>query len=317
VFGPIRNSDGVIIGAVHASRDITQRVRAERALAASEARLRAMNDELERLVAERTRELVEARDAAETSNRVKDIFLATMSHELRTPLNSIIGFSDVMLSGIVGELNEEQHTQLGIINRSGHQLLGLISDVLDISKIETGQLTLYLAPLPLNALLREQQRVFDLQARQRGLGLRFEVPDAPVYVLADAQRLRQVIGNLLSNALKFTDQGEVGLSTEVGETLVRITIFDTGIGIAAEDQPKLFKAFQRLVPEFGRSRDGTGLGLAISRRLVEAMGGQIGVDSEPERGSRFWFTVPLSPESAAIADRGDVAPAISVSRAKG
>jgi PAS domain S-box-containing protein len=299
-FGPIRNSEGVIIGAVHASRDVTKRVRAEHALAASESRLRAVNDELERIVEKRTRELIEARDAAETSNRVKDIFLATMSHELRTPLNSIIGFSDVLLSGIVGELNEEQRTQLSIVNRSGHQLLGLISDVLDISKIETGQLTLHLAPLALNELLHEQQRVFELQARQRGLALRFEVPDEPVLVLADAQRLRQVIGNLLSNALKFTDDGEVGLSTQPGDAFVRITVFDSGIGIAATDQPKLFKAFQRLAPPRGGARDGTGLGLAISRRLVEAMGGQIGVESEPGRGSRFWFTVPRAPSPAVV-----------------
>ena len=138
-------------------------------------------------------------------------------------------------------------------------------------------------------------------------------------MLADAQRLRQVIGNLLSNALKFTDQGEAGLSTEVSDAVVRITIFDTGIGIAATDQPKLFRAFQRVVPESGRARDGTGLGLAISRRLIEAMGGQIGVDSAPGRGSRFWFTVPLVSAPAALADRGGevVAAAVGESRAKG
>ena len=177
-----------------------------------------------------------------------------------------------MLGRLVGELTEEQRTQLGIINRSGRQLLGLISDVLDISKIETGQLTLQLEPLVLNELLREQQRVFELQAQHRELGLRFEVPDEPIQVIADAQRLRQVIGNLLTNAVKFTDRGEVGLSVAIHGAFVRITIFDSGIGIATADQPKLFKAFQRLKPALGGTRDGTGLGLAISRRLVEGDG---------------------------------------------
>jgi PAS domain S-box-containing protein len=294
VFGPIRDADGRVIGAVHTLRDVSTRVRTERALAESEARLRTLNDELEWLVAERTQELVAARDLAETSNRVKDIFLATMSHELRTPLNSIIGFSEVLLSGIAGAINDEQRTQLGIINRSGQQLLGLISDVLDISKIESGKLTLRPVPLPLTDLLREQQRVFELQAAERGLEVRFEYPEEPIHVVADAHRVRQVIGNLLANALKFTDRGGVGLIAEVEGHRVRITVYDSGIGIAAEDQIRLFRAFQRISPITGGTREGTGLGLAISRRLVEAMGGDIGVTSEPGIGSRFWFTLPLA-----------------------
>jgi PAS domain S-box-containing protein len=285
--------DPAIRGVIINSRDISARVAAEEAL-------RSMNDELELIVAQRTHELVDARDAAETSNRVKDVFLATMSHELRTPLNSIIGFSDLMLSRQVGDLTEEQCTQLAIINRSGRQLLGLISDVLDISKIETGQLTLHLEQLVLNEVLREQQRVFELQAQNRGLGLRFELPDEPIQVLADAHRLRQVIGNLLTNAVKFTDRGEVGLSVAIQAAFARITIFDSGIGIAIADQPKLFNPFQRLKPTAGGTRDGTGLGLAISRRLVEGMGGQIGVDSELGIGSRFWFTVPLATTAAVL-----------------
>jgi signal transduction histidine kinase len=260
-------------------------------VAEGEARLRQLNEELERLVEERTRELADARDVAESSNRVKDIFLATMSHELRTPLNSIIGFSDILLGGLAGELNAEQKTQLGIIHKSGQQLLALIGDVLDISKIEAGQLRLDLARVPLQDLLLEQRRVFELQARERGLALEFEYPPQPIEVVADAQRLRQIIGNLMSNALKFTDRGTVGLRAERQGNRVRITVHDTGVGIAAEDQPNLFKPFRRLVPRQGGSRDGTGLGLAISHRLVRAMGGEMGVWSEPGRGSRFWFTL--------------------------
>jgi PAS domain S-box-containing protein len=293
-FSPMRDESGEVTGAVHILRDVTDRVRAVRALAASEARLRQLNDDLERVVAERTRELVEARDLAESSNRIKDIFLATMSHELRTPLNSIIGFSDILLSGIAGELNAEQKTQLGIIHKSGQLLLALISDVLDISKIEAGQLRLQPAPVPLQELLREQQHVFDLQARERGLEIRFDYPATPVVVLADAQRVRQVIGNLLSNAIKFTDRGKVGLVVAVLERRVRIEVADTGIGIRPEDQADLFKPFRRVAPKHGGGRDGTGLGLAISRRLVEAMGGEIGVSSTPGQGSRFWFTLPLA-----------------------
>ena len=268
------------------------RMRALQAVAEGEARLRQLNEELERLVEDRTRELVVARDLAESSNRVKDIFLATMSHELRTPLNSIIGFSEILLGGLAGELNGEQKTQLGIVHKSGQQLLALIGDVLDISKIEAGQLRLDLTRVPLQDVLVEQCQAFQLQARERGLELEFERPPEPIVVVADAQRLRQVLGNLMSNALKFTDHGSVGLVVERLDDRVRITVHDSGVGIAPEDLPNLFKPFRRLAPRQGGSRDGTGLGLAISHRLVQAMGGEMGVSSEPGRGSRFWFTLP-------------------------
>jgi hypothetical protein len=217
-----------------------------------------------------------------------------MSHELRTPLNSIIGFSEVMLSGITGELNDEQRTQLGIVNRSGHQLLGLITDVLDISKIEAGQVSLRPSRLVLRDLLQEEERNFELQARERGLEITFECPDHTLQVMADPRRVRQVVANLLSNALKYTDAGTVALSVEAEAGQACIAVRDTGIGIAAEDIGKLFQPFQRVTTRAGGSRDGTGLGLAISRRLVEAMGGRIGVSSEFGRGSRFWFTLPLA-----------------------
>jgi signal transduction histidine kinase len=293
-FNPIRDATGQIIGAVQSTRDVTDRIRAQKALAASESNLRELNEQLEQLVEDRTRELVVARDQAEASNRVKDVFLATMSHELRTPLNSIIGFSKVLLTGLAGDLNSEQHMQLGIINKSGQQLLALISDVLDISKIEAGRLALHLAPLPLEKLLHEQLEAFRLQAHERGLCLRIAGAEVPLRVLADDQRVRQVVGNLLSNALKFTDHGEVGIAVEVTDGKAKVTVYDTGIGIAADEQARLFQPFRRIAPKNGGSRDGTGLGLAISRRLVEAMGGEIGVTSEPGAGSRFWFTLPLA-----------------------
>ena len=293
-FNPIRDATGRIIGAVQSTRDVTDRIKVQRALAASESNLRELNEQLEQLVEYRTRELVVARDQAEASNRVKDVFLATMSHELRTPLNSIIGFSKVLLTGIAGDLNPEQQMQLGIINKSGHQLLALITDVLDISKIEAGRLALQTVSLALDNLLQEQVDAFRLQAQERGLGLRFTGAGKHVQVLADDQRVRQVVSNLLSNAVKFTDRGEVGITVEIVDSKAKITVYDTGIGIAASEQAELFQPFRRIAPKNGGSRDGTGLGLVISRRLVEAMGGEIGVTSEAGAGSHFWFTLPLA-----------------------
>jgi signal transduction histidine kinase len=226
------------------------------------------------------------------ASRVKDVFLATMSHELRTPLNSIIGFSDLMLNGISGPLSPEQLRQVTIVNKSGHHLLGLISDVLDISKVEAGQMPLQIESLILREMFEEQRQAFDMPARERGLELRIELPDPTVCVRADAKRARQVISNLVSNAVKYTDRGCVSLRAELDGAMVRIAVEDTGIGIPAEELPGMFQPFHRIQAPKGVIRDGTGLGLAIARRLVTAMNGEIGVESEPGKGSRFWFTLP-------------------------
>jgi PAS domain S-box-containing protein len=247
---------------------------------------------LEKSLAERTRDLVLARDRAEAASRVKDVFLATMSHELRTPLNSIIGFSDLMMNGISGHLSVEQSKQVQIINKSGHHLLGLISDVLDISKVEAGQMPLEIQPVSLRELFEEQRVNFDMPARERGLALDIELPDPAVSVRADAKRARQVLSNLLSNAVKYTDRGSVRLRSEVDGARVRVTVEDTGIGIPPEELPGMFQPFHRVPVPKGVVRDGTGLGLAIARRLMTAMGGEIGVESEPGQGSRFWITLP-------------------------
>lgn len=243
---------------------------------------------------ERTRDLVTARDQAVAATRVKDVFLATMSHELRTPLNSIIGFSDLMMNGITGELSPAQLRQVAIINKSGHHLLGLIADVLDISKVEAGQMPLQIESLNLREMFEEQRQAFDIPTRQRGLELRIELPDPTVRVRADAKRARQVISNLMSNAVKYTDHGYVSLKAGLEGDMVRIVVQDTGIGIPAEELPGMFQPFHRIPAPKGVIRDGTGLGLAISRRLVTAMNGEIGIESEPAEGSRFWFTLPAA-----------------------
>lgn len=277
---PARDPDGSIVRWLGTSSDVDD--------------IKTEQSRLEASLASRTRDLVAARDQAETASRVKDIFLATMSHELRTPLNSIIGFSELMLAGIAGDLNEEQQRQLEIVRRSGHQLLGLISEVLDISKIETGQLVLEPEPLALAPILEEQRQAFEIQAADCGLALEVRLPDPGLVVLGDPKRVRQVLGNLLSNAIKYTDTGGVRLWTAREDGYVRVTVEDTGIGVAPEDLPHLFKPFYRAASGRTRQRDGTGLGLAVSRRLVLAMGGSIDAASEPGRGSRFTFTLPLA-----------------------
>ena len=306
-FAPLRDGDGKVEGVLGVLIDVTDRVRATRALRESEARLRSLNMELEDRILERTRELVLARDRAETADRVKSVFLGTVSHELRTPLNSIIGFTDLILSGMAGPVTAEQRKQLGIVLAAGRQLLALISDFLDISKIEAGVITLRTAPMHLPDDLRNELAAFDGLARERAIDLDVRTNGCEIVVAADVQRVRQVLGNLLSNALKFTDAGRVRVRFETRQNTALVSVEDSGIGIPAEHLSTLFEPFKRIEIPGQRAREGTGLGLAIARRLTEAMGGQIGVESSPGRGSRFWFTLPLAGGAAAHAvpaDRG-------------
>jgi PAS domain S-box-containing protein len=300
-FAPLRDADGRVEAVLGVLIDVTDRVRATRALRESEARLRSLNIDLEDRILERTRELMDAKERAEAADRVKSVFLGTVSHELRTPLNSIIGFTDLILSGMAGPLTSEQRKQLSIVLSASRQLLALISDFLDISKIEAGAISLKIAPVHLPGDLHNDLSAFDGLARERGLEFDVECDGGEAVVLADLQRVRQILGNLVSNALKFTDAGKVRVRFETSGDSALLSVEDTGIGVPEEHLSTLFEPFKRIEIPGQRSREGTGLGLAIARRLTEAMGGDIGVDSSPGRGSHFWFTLPLAGEAAPLA----------------
>jgi len=288
-------------GVIH---DVSVRKRAEAALRQSEERFREMNATLERRVAERTEELAVAKERAESADRLKSAFLATMSHELRTPLNSIIGFTGIMLQGLAGPLNPEQTKQLGMVQGSARHLLALINDVLDISKIEAGQLDIHPEPFELGASLERVTATVRPLADKKGLLLRVVSPATPVGMVSDRVRVEQVLLNLLNNAVKFTPQGEVALQAELihdytlpggqaPQPAVRLQVADTGIGIKEEDLAKLFQPFRQVDAGLARQHEGTGLGLAICRRLAEMLGGIIDVRSIWGIGTIFTFIIPL------------------------
>lgn len=258
-------------------------------------RLRAGERErerLERLVSDRTAELRVAKEAADAASRAKSTFLANMSHELRTPLNGVIGYSQVIMKA--PELSPKSREQLQVVQTSGEHLLRMINEVLDFSKIEAGKMELTTAPFHLPQLLGDVAAAMNPRAQQKQLGFVFEVPpELPDLVLGDSLKLRQVLDNLLGNAIKFTPAGSVRLTARRDENEhVEFSVTDTGVGLSEADRAKLFQPFQQATD--GRpSEPGTGLGLAISRRLVELMGGTLDVESEPGRGSCFHFTVPL------------------------
>jgi PAS domain S-box-containing protein len=272
--------------------DISQLTRAR-------AELMQMNETLEHTVRERTRELEAMLHRAETSDRLKSAFLATMSHELRTPLNSIIGFTGVLQGGLAGPVNEEQAKQLGMVRGSARHLLELISDVLDLSKIEAGELRVAADPFDLQASLERVQASLAPMARKAGLSLDLKIDSRLGTMVGDRRRVEQIALNLLSNAIKFTSTGGVTLAAEPvpgdPHPAVRIRVTDTGIGIAPEHLSILFQPFRQIDSSLNRAYEGTGLGLAICHRLTGLMGGRIEVNSEPGVGSCFTVILPLGP----------------------
>ncbi len=277
-------------------RDITERVQAEQSL-------RVLNQTLELEVAARTGDLQAALVRAEASDRLKSAFLATMSHELRTPLNSIIGFTGIVLQGLAGPLNAEQSKQLGMVRTSSRHLLELINDVLDLSKIEAGQLEVRFAPFNLPDLIASVVALVKPLAEKKGLELAVVTSPEVGAIISDRRRVEQILINLINNAIKFTPQGRVNVTAGIvigyplpgGAVLpsaVQLRIADTGIGIKPEDLPTLFQPFHQLDAGLSRQHEGTGLGLAICRRLASLLGGDISVASEWGKGSEFTIAIP-------------------------
>ncbi len=277
--------------------DVSERLAAEKAL-------HELNENLERMVAGRTAELQSALVRAEAADKVKSAFLATMSHELRTPLNSILGFTGILLKGMAGDLNAEQMKQLGMVQGSARHLLALINDVLDLSKIEAGQLEIHAQSFDLNASIEQAIEAIRPQAEAKGLKLSVQLSPRLGRMTSDRRRVDQILLNLLNNAVKFTDRGSVGVTTEwlpayqrdpgaTPQPAAQISVVDTGIGVPAEELPDLFQPFHQLDRGLARQHEGTGLGLAICRRLASLLGGQIQASSDQPNGSTFTVILPL------------------------
>ena len=286
---PIFDAAGTLQEILSVGNDITRR--------------KAMEESLKKTLAE----LAVAKERAEAADRIKSAFLATMSHELRTPLNSIIGFTGIILQGLAGPLNAEQQKQMSMVKASAQHLLSLINDVLDISKIEAGQLQVHHEPFDLRAVIEKAVAVLKPAAEKKGLSLNVHVATEVQKAFGDQRRVEQVLLNLLTNAVKFTELGNVTLTADIlpagnrpntgradePAPVVRVRVTDTGIGIRPEDLRELFQPFRQIDTGLARKNEGTGLGLAICRRLAELMDGEINAQSDWGRGSTFEFILPL------------------------
>lgn len=255
--------------------------------------LRRINREMETRIEQRTAELAEAMEKAQEADRLKSAFLATMSHELRTPLNSIIGFTGILLQGLAGPLNEEQQKQMTMVQTSARHLLALINDVLDISKIEAGQLALSVASFELRPSIEKSVRLVSPLAEKKGIDLEMEIADNVTIATGDQRRLEQIILNLLNNAVKFTDKGLVRIECRADNDKYLLTVIDTGVGIKPEEMKGLFQPFHQIDTGLSRKRDGSGLGLSICKKLIVMMGGAIDVQSQWGQGSAFTVHFPV------------------------
>jgi PAS domain S-box-containing protein len=296
---PLRDDDGNIIGVWGTTRDITAQMAAERALESSRAELEASQ-----------RRLAAARDAAVEASNAKSAFLANVSHEIRTPMNGVIGLIELLLETA---LDDDQRGLALEVSRSGRLMVDLINDILDISRIESGHLEIELTDFPLREVLEQACTVAELQARAKGLEFEVRIADdVPDQARGDGGRLRQVLMNLVSNAVKFTSEGGVAVAASVAardnsHAVVHIEVSDTGIGIDPAVRDQMFEPFTQADASTTRIYGGTGLGLAIASELTELMGGAIGAESGAEAGTTFWLDLPLLAAATGVAERSDPA----------
>lgn len=286
--------DGRAVGIVAVFEDVT----AERRMRAELADYR---EHLEDLVEERTTELRETNARLAEATNAKSAFLARLSHDLRTPLNSIIGFTRLLLKEMPGPINDEQRKQLAMVEGAGAHLLELINDVLDLSKIEAGRLELTFADVAVGELAEEIAALMSPLAAEKGLAWQLDVADPDVVLETDRRKVIQILANLLGNAVKFTREGSVGLSVRRDDGDVLFEVTDTGIGVPAEAQERIFQEFEQVSPD--DRADGTGLGLAIAQRLAGLLHGSISLNSEPGAGSTFTLRLPLivpEPDAGAV-----------------
>jgi two-component system sensor histidine kinase/response regulator len=289
MISPIRQPDGRITHYLAIKEDITEKKRIGEELGRH-------RHHLEELVAERTSQLAEARERAESANSAKSTFLANMSHEIRTPMNAIVGFTNLLRRT---GTTPKQVDLLVKIDAASRHLLAIVNDILDLSKIEAGRIELEQTDFHLEAVMDSVRSLISEQASEKGLVVEVDCADVTPWLRGDPMRVRQALLNYAANAVKFTEQGSVSMRARLVEDLgkeirVRFEVQDTGIGISADKLPALYQAFEQADASTTRRYGGTGLGLAITRGLAQLMGGEVGVHSEPGMGSTFWFTVRLA-----------------------
>jgi PAS domain S-box-containing protein len=297
----IFDENGAITGTLSSGEDITERKQVEAALALE-------RQTLARRVEERTADLSIANAELARAARLKDEFLASMSHELRTPLTGVLGLSEALQKNVYGELTPRQMNALKSIEESGRHLLSLINDILDLSKIEAGKVELEIRPVSLAGVCNESMLFIRQSAQKKSLKVSTSYASDVSQILADERRLKQILVNLLSNAVKFTPEGgSIGLEMcgHASDRCVELTVWDTGIGIAEEDMPRLFKPFVQLDSSLSRAYNGSGLGLSLVLRMTELHGGSVAVASEPGKGSRFSVYLPWNPEDEMLAEVGE------------